>query len=138
MPTLRSQCQFCQTVFVRVPKYGRHPRQSRNFVGRTLRVTASHDDLTLRIFAVDATDGGARVLVCGGGDRAGIQYDKLCLVGRVSPLKTPLGKLAFQGSAVRLRRATSEILYVKTGHACIVTYVARGSRTQPMLALRRA
>lgn len=121
---LQVKRQFCQMLFVRVPNYGRHARQSRNFVGRTLRVAASHDDLTLRIGAVDATDSRARILVGGGSDRAGIQYDKLCLVGRASPLKTALRELAFQGSAVGLRRTTSEILYVKTGHACIVTYVA--------------
>src|SRR4051812_44871260 len=104
-------------VFMRVPNDRRDAGQSRNFLWRTLGVATGHDDLTLRIYAVDATDSGAGILVGGGSDSAGIQYDKLCLIGRVRPLKTALGELTFQGSAVGLRCATSEILYVKTGHA---------------------
>ena len=114
-----------------VSNYFADSRQGCNFFRGALGVATRHNDLASGVFAMDAADGGACVLIGGGGHRTRIQDNDLGLFRGWCSLQSTLRELALQGRAVSLRGAASEILYVKTCHACIVTYIARTLLSQP-------
>ena len=66
-------------MFMRVPDDLRDARQGGQLFGRALGIAAGDHDLCAGIFAVDSADGGAGVLIGGGGDRAGVQDDDFCV-----------------------------------------------------------
>ena len=69
---------------------------------------------------MNTTDGRACILIGSGRDGAGVQNNNFCIRRSRSTLQTALFKLAFDGSAIGLRRAATKILYVKTRHRTIV------------------
>ena len=59
-------------MLVGIADYAANSRQSSQFLGCALGVAPGDDDLAGGVVAMDAADGGARVLVGGGGDGAGV------------------------------------------------------------------
>ena len=59
-------------MLVGIAYYAANSRQSSQFLGCALSVAPGHNDLASGVFAMDAADGGARVLIGGGGDSAGV------------------------------------------------------------------
>jgi len=90
-----------------------------DFLGRALRVAAGDDDLTIGVFAMHTADGGARILIGGGGYGAGIEDDDFRRGRRQSTLHPELAELALDGRAIGLSRPASEVLYVKGSHALL-------------------
>jgi hypothetical protein len=95
-------------------------RQGGNFIGRALRVTPGDNNLTIRIFPVDAADGGARVLIDSGRDRTSVENNDLCRLCGRRAVQPSLRKLPFNGGAVSLRRTAAKILDVETSHTYIL------------------
>lgn len=95
-------------------------RQSGNFLGCPLGIAAGHDDLAARTFSVDAPDGGASILIGGGGHRTCIEDDNLSFLEGGCSRPTAVRELALYSGAVRLGRSTAKILYVKSCHSHIV------------------
>jgi hypothetical protein len=62
-------------VFVRVADYGTYTREGGDFFRGALRVTAGDHDGGIRICSMNAADGGAGMLVGGGGYGAGVQHN---------------------------------------------------------------
>ena len=70
-----AQSYFCQLMLVRIADYRAHARKGGDFFRSTLCIAAGDDDLGPGIFAMNAADRGACVLIGGGGYRAGIKHD---------------------------------------------------------------
>ena len=70
-------------MFMRISHHPCHAGKSGNLLRRTLGITARHHDFCRWIFAMDAADGGAGVLVCGGGNGTRIQDYDICFPGRL-------------------------------------------------------
>ena len=107
-------------VLMRIANYECDPGQSRNFLRRSLRVATRDHDLALGILALNSADGSTGILIGGGGYRTGIQNDYLGFLQSSCYFQSTLKKLALYGSAIRLRRPTAKILYVKTRHSHIL------------------
>ena len=88
-----------------------------DFFGGALGVAAGDYDLAGRVFAMDAADGGASVLIGCAGDGAGIENDEFGLFRRRCAMQSAIAELAFQGRAVGLSGAATEVFNVETGHA---------------------
>ena len=65
---------------------------------------------------MDAAGGLAHVVVRGGGHGAGVEHDQVGLVAPGGRHKSPLGEEGFQGHAVGLSGAASEVLDEKRLH----------------------
>lgn len=113
------QGDFRELVLVGVADDGGDAGQRGDFCGGTLGVASGDNDVCIRILAADAADGGAGVLIGGAGDGASIQYDDFG-IGGFGAMMTARFELAFEGGAVGLRGAASEVLDVKRGHEIIV------------------
>src|SRR5258705_11922633 len=107
----------------------RNPWHRHQFFWGTLRLTSRNNDPGQRILAVNASNSRPRVLIRGSRDRAGIEDDDFCVRGSGSALQAALFELPFEGSAIRLGRAATKILYVKTCHRNIVAAHPGPSRT---------
>jgi hypothetical protein len=105
-----------QLMFVGIANDAAYSRKRRNFFGRSLRVTASQDNLATRILSPDTPYRRPRILIRRSRDGACIQHHDFRLRGRVSPLQPALLELTLDGSTIRLRSPAAEILYVKTRH----------------------
>lgn len=116
-------------MFMRVPDDLRDARQGGQLFGRALGIAAGDHDLCAGIFAVDSADGGAGVLIGGGGDRAGVQDDDFGVAQHAGALHSQILELAFDGRAVGLSRPAPKILYVKTCHHTILAAHSGPSRT---------
>ena len=110
-----------------------HTREGGNFIGSTLRIAACHDDPGPGILAANATDRGACVLVGSRGYGAGVEHDDFCLSGFGSAIQSSLPELAFDGRAVRLSGAASEIFHVEGGQAFILACLVWGGHSCPPL-----
>lgn len=107
-------------MLVRVADYQTYARKGGDFFGSALCVAAGDHDPGLGIFPMNAANGGAGVLVGGGGYGAGVE-DSDSGIGRlVGALQSALLKLTLDGRAVRLGGAASEILHVESSHASIL------------------
>lgn len=70
-------------MLMRIAHYPRHSRERGDLLRRALGIAARYHDSCIWVFAMDTANGGASVLVCGGGDRASIQDDNISVAGRV-------------------------------------------------------
>src|SRR5450432_3895766 len=102
-------------VFVGIAKDRGHSGESGDLGGGSLGVAAGDEDLGGGVAGVDAADGSTGGAVGVGGDGAGVEDDELGGFGR-SWLEAAVRELVGDGGAVGLRRATTEILDVKSGH----------------------
>ncbi len=107
--------KFSELIFVGVADHGGDTGQGGNFFGSALGVASGDDDFCQRVLALHAADGGAGVLVGGIGYGTGIQYDEVGLRSRGAGEAAGF-ELAFEGGAVGLRGAASEVFYVVGGH----------------------
>ena len=73
------------------------------------------------IFAVNAADGRARVLVGRRGHSARVQDDHFGFAGTVGALQSMLQQLPFDGRTVGLGRTASEVLHVIRCHNAIIS-----------------
>ena len=73
---LKSDRNFCQLMFMRVADDLADAGQSGDFFRRALRVAAGDHDLGFGVLAMNAADGGAGVLIGGGGHGAGVKNNK--------------------------------------------------------------
>ena len=86
-----------------------HAGQDRHFLWRALGVAAGDHDLGWGVLAMKAADGGASLLVGGGGYSASIDYYNSGFGWLVGPLQASFQQLAFDGSTIRLGSAAAEI-----------------------------
>ena len=91
-------------------------RQSRDLLRSALGITSGNDNSRLGILPPYPANGGARIPVGAGCDRAGIQDHNRSLGGVGSASYPLLFELAFKSGAIGLRGATTKILYKKSGH----------------------
>jgi len=91
-----------------------------NFVRRSLRVTSGDQNLRFGIFAMDATDGSAGVLIGGCGHGAGVENNDLRVVRRAGTLQSAVEQLPLDRGSVGLRSPASEILNVVGRHSLII------------------
>ena len=103
-------------MLVRISNYQVHAGQCRNLIGRTLRVAPGDHDARVRILAANSPDRSTGVLIRPGGHCAGIQDYYGSVRGAGSAGESALFELPFHGGAIGLRRATSKIFYIKSGH----------------------
>jgi hypothetical protein len=108
-------------MLVRVADHLRNARQGSDFFRSALGVAAGDHDLAAGILAVDAADGGARVLISGRSHAARINYHYFGLSRGLGWLKPAVAELAFDSRAVGLGGAAAEVLYIETGHVSILT-----------------
>jgi len=85
-----------------------------------LRVAARHQDLGAGIFALDAANGGAGILIGGSGNGAGVQDDDFGLVRSARALEAAIEQLTLNGRAVGLGRAAPEVLHMIRRHRLII------------------
>lgn len=104
-----------------------------------MRIATRHQYPGVGIFAVDAANGGANILVGRRGHRAGIEDDHFGIGGTAGALHAVREQLALDGRAVGLRRAAAEVLHVIAGHKKIIlgtngtlsgVQIRNGNRTQ--------
>jgi hypothetical protein len=93
-----------------------HPGKRRNFFGRTLRIASGHDNLAMRIFATNAANGRARILIRRSSDRARVQDHDFRSGWRIGSCQTPLLELALDRSTIGLCSPATKILYVEARH----------------------
>ena len=103
-------------MLVRIADYLGDAGKRGDFFRGALRVAAGDHDLRIGILAMDAADGGAGILIGGGGDGAGIEHDSSASVARRA-FESPLFELALDSGAVGLGGAAAEILDVKVATA---------------------
>jgi len=111
-----------QLMLVRVADDMSYARQPCDLFGGALRVATGDDNAGLRIPALNAADGRARILIGGSGDGTSIEYDDGSLAGIRGARETEFLELAFESGAVGLGGAATEILYVISGHVLMVTH----------------
>ena len=109
-------CDLCQLMLVGVTDYQTHTGQGCDLIGCPLRVAAGDYNSCVGILSLDATDGCTGVLVGSGGYGAGIKDNDGC-VGDAGNAGEPLVfELAFEGGAVGLSSAASEVFYKESRH----------------------
>jgi len=54
-----------------------YPGESGHFLRRTLGVAAGNHNPCIRVFAMDAADGGAGILIGGGSDGTGVEHNNV-------------------------------------------------------------
>ena len=75
---------------------------------------------------MDAADGRTRVVIGRGGDGTGVQHHDLGLGGGGGARQSLIGQLAFNGGAVGLGGAASEVFYKETAHGSIISALGVG------------
>ena len=108
---------------MRVPHYGRNPRQRSDFGGRALSITPGHNDFAAGILSADPPDSGTGVLFRGSSNCAGVQDYVAGSIAIGRPIQPQGPKLLLNGGAVGLGGPATEILYVKAGHGTILAYL---------------
>ena len=108
-------------MLMRVADHLSHAWQSGDFFRSSLRVAAGDHNLCVGILAMNATDGGAGVLIRRGGDGAGVEDDESGLGRLFGALQAAFPQLAFDARAVRLRGPAAEICHVESCHVSILT-----------------
>ncbi len=69
---------------------------------------------------MNAADGGTRVLIGGGGDRAGVQDNDFGVHGSGGALHPAVEQLTLDGCAISLGRAASKVLHMISRHEAII------------------
>jgi len=110
-----------QQMFVRIADDLGDAGDGGDFFGSALGVASRDDDLGVGILAVDAADGGAGIVIGGGGDGAGVEHDEFGAGDGGSAVESLLLELALDRGAVGLGGAASEILDVESSHGTSVT-----------------
>jgi hypothetical protein len=110
-------------VFVGVADHGGDAGEGRDFFGSALGVASGDDDFCQRILALHAADGGAGVLIGGMGDGAGVHYYQVGFSGG-GRCEAAGFELTFEGGAVGLSGAASEVFDVEGGHGTMVAHGA--------------
>jgi hypothetical protein len=108
-------------MLVGIPNHLRDPGQSGDLFRSPLCVTTRNYDLAGGIFSLDASNGGARVLVGSRSYCACIEDNNVCLLQSSYCFESAINELALYSGAIGLRRPTAKILYVKACHSHIVT-----------------
>src|SRR5947209_13990584 len=107
-------------MLIGISNDSRDPGQSGDLFWCPLRVTTRNHDLAGGIFALDASNGSARVLVGSRRYCACIEDNNIRLL-QSSCCQSAINELALYSGAIGLRRSTAKILYVKACHSHIVT-----------------
>ena len=111
-------------MFVRVSHNQAYPWQCRQFLGSSLRIATGNKNPGCRALSMNATNRRTYVLIGRGCHRARIQHDHFGFPGRAGTRQSPVEQLALNRSAVRLRRAASEIFYEIRRHTSIIGVVS--------------
>src|SRR5256885_5826819 len=114
---------FGHLVFVRITHYPTDSRQRCSFLRRTLGVAAGYQYLAVGVVPVDAPDGRTGVLICRGGDGAGIENHYLGLGGNRGPIETLGAQVLLNGGPIRLGGAAPEVLHIEARHGAIIGLV---------------
>jgi len=122
-PLQARQNDVGELVFVGVADDGADAGERGNFFGSALGVASGDDNFCGRILAAYAADGGAGILIGGSGDGASVEQDEVG-VGGGGAGQAASFELAFEGGAVGLSGAASEICDVKGGHGIMVAQAA--------------
>ena len=112
---------------MRIAHHPLHARDGGDFRGRSLSVTARHQDLAGRIVAMDAADGGACVMIRRSSDSASIEdYDVgIPWIGGAS--QPAVLELPRDRCSVSLRRPATEVLDVVVRHWSIIAAGSGGT-----------
>jgi hypothetical protein len=70
---------FCELMLVGIADHLRDTWHCGDLLGGSLSIATGHHNLAVGIFTVNAADDGARVLIGGGGYRAGVENHDLRL-----------------------------------------------------------
>ena len=119
--------QLGDAGLVRVAHHPLHAGQRGNLFRRALRVAAGDQNAGGGVLAMDAPHGMAHVLIGRGGNRAGIQDNKVRFDPRAGLHHAPGGKLVFQRGPVCLRGTAPEVLYEEFPHLAIIINGGRDS-----------
>ena len=92
-----------------------------DFLRGALRVTSGNQDLRIGILAMNAADGGARVLVGRRRHRAGVENNHLRVIRRSGALQAAVQQLPLDGSAVGLCSPAPEVFNVISRHRIIIS-----------------
>ena len=103
-------------MLVRIAYDQIYPGQGRDFFGGALGITACNYDACFGILAADSTDCGTGILIGACRDRTGVQNYDRCPLRTRGAGQALFFELAFQGGAVGLRGAASEVFYKESGH----------------------
>ncbi len=90
--------------------------QRGQLIGRALGIAAGDENARLRIFAMDAAHGLAHVFVGERSDGAGVQNDEVGGAAIGSGFEAAGDELGFEGRAIGLVGATTEVLDEEAGH----------------------
>jgi hypothetical protein len=109
-------------MLVGIANNPRHPRKRCDFLGRTLGIASGDHDLARGVFAMDAANGRARILIGRSRHRARIQHYDFRLRGSVGSRQSILLELALYGGSIRLRSPATKVLHVKACHSSFSRY----------------
>jgi hypothetical protein len=109
------QGDFGEAVFVGVADYGSDAGEGGDFFGGALGVASGDENFGVGIVTLEAADGGARVLVGGVSDGAGVEDDEVSFVF-LGGSEAARFELALEGGAIGLGGAASEVFHVEGGH----------------------
>jgi hypothetical protein len=109
-------------MFVRIADDPADARKSCNFTRGALRVAAGNDNLAARVREMNSPNRGPGGRIRRIGDGARIQNYQFGLLRRLGRSQAIDSELEFDGSAVSLTGAASEVLNVKTCHKFILAH----------------
>ena len=109
-----------KAMLVRISDDQRDPFEGGNLFGGALRIASGNNDLRRRIRAMDAPNGGTRILVGRRSYGTCVQDDDFGCSRRSSSRQTALGQLAFDGRTVGLGGATTEVFNIEIAHGSII------------------
>lgn len=79
-----------------------HSGNSRDFLGRTLRVAAGDHDTGVRLRSMDAANGLAKLVIGGGGDGTSVQDDEVGVSNFAGGVEAARGESGFERSSIGL------------------------------------
>ena len=99
---------FCDLRLVGIAYDPRHAFDLPDLLRRPLRITPGNEDLSFRIVAMHATDGGSRVRVSIRRHRAGVQNDEVGAID-VAGGHAEMRQISLDGRAIGLGRPAAKI-----------------------------
>ncbi len=107
-------------MFMRISYHQADALKPGNFLWRTLRITAGHNNVSFWIGTSYAAYGCPGILVGRRRHGACIEDNELGVLRRSAARKSAVEQLTLNRSAIRLGRATAEVLDMETGHGVII------------------
>src|SRR5579863_1236187 len=123
--------QLWDSHLVRIPNYQGYAFKRGNLIGSALRVTAGDQDAGIRMLAMNAAHGLARLIVGRGCHGTRVQDDEIGFIQFPGRGQTLGNESRLDRGAIGLRRPASEILDPETVHDSV--YLSLAMRFRLML-----